>query len=177
MTIWIRSISGASSRKPCGAVAEWRICSVCAGWIKEQGRELPGANPDHSSLFPYGVGLQCQQTTLQALLSMLDGVLINYISVCLASARTKNSKRCTGDRLNVHDTTRLWLYSGLPSRAGALSCPPAQLRPELFEDRRWSGAAKSLTSQQQLLAGVAREHGSPFTHWVQMRRNGILMVH
>lgn len=79
------------------------------GWIKEQGRDYPAQTLITHLFIPLRRRLQCQQTTLQALLSMLDGVLINYISVCLASARNKNSKDALVIGWNVHDTTRLWL--------------------------------------------------------------------
>ncbi len=136
------------------------------GWIKEQGRDYPAQTLITHLFIPLRRRLQCQQTTLQALLSMLDGVLINYISVCLASARNKNSKDALVIGWNVHDTTRLWLEAWIAtSRAGALTClptPPAQLRPELFEGQTllvWCGEVPS-ASQQQLLTEW-REHGYP----------------
>ena len=57
--------------------------------------------------------LQCQQSTLQALLSMLDGVLINYIAVCLASAKNKAGKDALVVGWNVEDTTVVVAEEGL----------------------------------------------------------------
>jgi len=147
------------------------------GWIKEQGRDYPAQTLITHLFIPLRRRLQCQQTTLQALLSMLDGVLINYISVCLASARNKNIK----DALVIGTYTippGCGSKPGLPpSRAGALTCLPTPWpssgRNCLRDRRCWSGAAKSppLPSSSSLRSGANMV--IPFTHWVQMRRNGI----
>ncbi|OUE97814.1 HTH-type transcriptional regulator mlrA [Enterobacter hormaechei] len=136
------------------------------GWIKEQGRDYPAQTLITHLFIPLRRRLQCQQTTLQALLSMLDGVLINYISVCLASARNKNSKDALVIGWNVHDTTRLWLEAWIATQQGwrvdVLAHSLAQLRPELFEGQTllvWCGEVPS-ASQQQLLTEW-REHGYP----------------
>lgn len=79
---------------------------------------------------------------------MLDGVLINYISVCLASARNKNSKDALVIGWNVHDTTRLWLEAWIATQQGwrvdvLAHSPPSSDRNCLRDRRCWSGAAKS----------------------------------
>ena len=92
-------------------------------WIKEQGRDYPAQTLINHLFIPLRRRLQCQHSTLQALLSMLDGVLINYIAVCLASARNKAEKDALVVGWNVHDTTRLWLKLWIAtSRAGAWRC-------------------------------------------------------
>ncbi len=59
-------------------------------WIKERGQDYPAQTLTTHLFIPLRRRLQCQQATLQALLAILDGVLINYISICLASARKKS---------------------------------------------------------------------------------------
>ncbi len=92
-------------------------------WIKEQGRDYPAQTLINHLFIPLRRRLQCQHSTLQALLSMLDGVLINYIAVCLASARNKGGKDALVVGWNVHDTTRLWLEAWIATQqAGAWRC-------------------------------------------------------
>lgn len=86
---------------------------------KEQGRDYPAQTLITHLFIPLRRRLQCQQTTLQALLSMLDGVLINYIAVCLASAKNKHGKDSAGGRLE-----RARYYSSV---AGGLDCHPEWL--------------------------------------------------
>ncbi|MGQ7172966.1 L17 family ribosomal protein, partial [Escherichia sp. R-CC3] len=75
---------------------------------------------------------------LQALLAILDGVLINYIAICLASARKKQGKDALVVGWNIQDTTRLWLEGWIASQQGwridVLAHSLNQLRPELFAD-------------------------------------------
>ena len=61
-------------------------------WIKERGQDYPAQTLTTHLFIPLRRRLQCQQPTLQALLAILDGVLINYIAICLASARKKQGK-------------------------------------------------------------------------------------
>ena len=48
-------------------------------WIKERGQDYPAQTLTTHLFIPLRRRLQCQQPTLQALLAILDGVLINYI--------------------------------------------------------------------------------------------------
>ncbi|MDY1036190.1 HTH-type transcriptional regulator MlrA [Enterobacteriaceae bacterium RIT714] len=136
------------------------------GWIKEQGRDYPAQTLITELFIPLRRRLQSQQPTLQALLSMLDGVLINYISVCLSSARKKAGRDALVVGWNVHDTTRLWLEAWIATQQGwrvdVLAHSLAQLRPELFEGQTllvWCGDIPS--AAQQLLLSEWREHGYP----------------
>lgn len=61
-------------------------------WIKERGQDYPAQTLNTHLFIPLRRRLQCQQPILQALLGILDGVLINYIAICLASARKKQGK-------------------------------------------------------------------------------------
>jgi len=135
-------------------------------WIKEQGRDYPAQTLITHLFIPLRRRLQSQQPTLQTLLSMLDGVLINYISVCLSSARKKSGKDALVVGWNVHDTTRLWLEAWIATQQGwrvdVLAHSLPQLRPELFEGQTllvWCGEIP--TAAQQQLLSEWREHGYP----------------
>jgi len=58
-------------------------------WLKDRGSEYPAQTLISHLFVPLRRRLQSQQPTLQALLSALDGVLINYICICLATARRR----------------------------------------------------------------------------------------
>ena len=84
-------------------------------------------------------------------------VLINYIAICLASARKKKGKDALVVGWNIHDTTRLWLEGWIASQQGwridVLAHSLNQLRPELFEGRTllvWCGENRTSAQQQQL---------------------------
>ncbi|WP_449555101.1 HTH-type transcriptional regulator MlrA [Lelliottia amnigena] len=135
-------------------------------WIKEQGRDYPAQTLIAHLFIPLRRRLQSQQPTFQTLLSMLDGVLINYISVCLSSARKKSGKDALVVGWNVHDTTRLWLEAWIATQQGwrvdVLAHSLPQLRPELFEGQTllvWCGDIP--TAAQQQLLSEWREHGYP----------------
>ncbi|WP_061709711.1 HTH-type transcriptional regulator MlrA [Pseudenterobacter timonensis] len=134
------------------------------GWLHEQGRDHPAQTLIVHLFIPLRRRLQSQQTTLQTLLSMLDGVLINYISVCLASARKRGGKDALVVGWNVHDTTRLWLEAWIAAQQGwrvdVLAHSLAQLRPELFEGQTllvWCGDLPTPAQQQSL--NEWRQHG------------------
>ena len=76
-------------------------------WIKERGQDYPAQTLNTHLFIPLRRRLQCQQPILQALLGILDGVLINYIAICLASARKKQGKDALVVGWNIQDTTRL----------------------------------------------------------------------
>ena len=48
-------------------------------WIKERGQDYPAQTLNTHLFIPLRRRLQCQQPILQALLGILDGVLINYV--------------------------------------------------------------------------------------------------
>ena len=105
---------------------------------------------------------QIEGTTLSA----LDGVLINYICICLATARKKNSKDALVVGWNVHDTTRLWLEAWIAAQQGwrvdVLAHSLPQLRPELFDGQTllvWCGESPTAAQEQQLTQWQA--HGYP----------------
>jgi len=126
-------------------------------WIKEQGRKFSAHTLITQLLNPLRLRLRGQEPTLLAMLSLLDGVLINHISVCLASTRKKNSSDALVVGWNIHDTTRLWLEAWVASeqgwRTGVLAHSLTQLRPELFEGQTlmvWCGDVPTVSQLQQM---------------------------
>lgn len=94
-------------------------------WLKERGSDYPAQTLIAHLFIPLRRRLQSQQPTLQALLSALDGVLINYICICLATARKKTAKT----RLSLAGTCMIrpvcgWKPGSPPSRGGASMCWP-----------------------------------------------------
>lgn len=135
-------------------------------WLKERGSDYPARTLITSLFIPLRRRLQSQQPTLQVLLSALDGVLINYICICLATARKKNSKDALVVGWNVHDTTRLWLEAWIAAQQGwrvdVLAHSLGQLRPELFDGQTllvWCG--ETPTEAQQLQLSQWQQHGYP----------------
>lgn len=134
-------------------------------WIKERGQDYPAQTLNTHLFIPLRRRLQCQQPVLQALLGILDGVLINYIAICLTSARKKQGKDALVVGWNVHDTTRLWLEAWVASQQGwrvdVLAHSLSQLRPELFEGRTLlvcCGESQTPAQQQQLSEWRALGH-------------------
>ncbi|EFP7227421.1 TPA: MerR family transcriptional regulator [Shigella dysenteriae] len=132
------------------------------GW---RGQDYPAQTLTTHLFIPLRRRLQCQQPTLQALLAILDGVLINYIVICLASARKKQGKDALVVGWNIQDTTRLWLEGWIASQQGwridVLAHSLNQLRPELFEGRTllvWCGENRTSAQQQQLTSWQEQGH-------------------
>ncbi|EFN5301277.1 transcriptional regulator [Escherichia coli] len=132
------------------------------GW---RDQDYPAQTLTTHLFIPLRRRLQCQQPTLQALLAILDGVLINYIAICLASARKKQGKDALVVGWNIQDTTRLWLEGWIASQQGwridVLAHSLNQLRPELFEGRTllvWCGENRTSAQQQQLTSWQEQGH-------------------
>lgn len=128
-------------------------------WLKEFGREYPARTLVTHLLIPLRLRLRSPEPALVAMLSLLDGVLINYISVCLASARKRGGNDALVIGWNIHDTTRLWMEGWIASqqewRVDVLAHSLTQFRPELFEGQTvlvWCGECPSLMQTQQLTA-------------------------
>ncbi len=123
-------------------------------WIKDQGRDYPAQALATHLLLPLRLRLQSQL----AMLSLLDGVLINYIAGCLASARKKPGKEALLVGWNVADTTRLWLEGWTASQQGwrvdVLAHTLPELRPEMFPGQTllvWCGTPPGDRQQQQVV--------------------------
>lgn len=162
----VARVNGTNIKKRCFGSCQAGNLQRLRTWIKEQGRDYPAQTLIAHLFIPLRRRLQSQQPTLQTLLSMLDGVLINYISVCLSSARKKSGKDALVVGWNVHDTTRLWLEAWIATQQGwrvdVLAHSLPQLRPELFEGQTllvWCGEIP--TAAQQQLLSEWREHGYP----------------
>ncbi|HFZ8994141.1 TPA: HTH-type transcriptional regulator MlrA [Citrobacter freundii] len=134
-------------------------------WLKERGQDYSAETLTSHLFIPLRRRLQYQQPIFQALLAILDGVLINYIAICLASARKKQGKEALVVGWNIQDTTRLWLEGWIASQQGwridVLAHSLSQLRPALFEGRTlliWCGENQTPAQQQQLYAWRAEGH-------------------
>lgn len=126
-------------------------------WIKERGHDYPAETLITRLFIPLRRRLQSQQPALTVMLSLLDGVLINYICVCLNTARKKNGRDALVVGWNVQDTTRLWLEGWMASQQGwrvdVLAHSLSYLRPEMFEGQTllvWCGEAPSSSQQKQM---------------------------
>ncbi|HEY2451259.1 MAG TPA: HTH-type transcriptional regulator MlrA [Scandinavium sp.] len=126
-------------------------------WIKERGRDYPAQTLVSHLFIPLRLRLQSSQPTLQALLSVLDGVLINYISVCMASARKRQGRDALVIGWDITDTTRLWLEGWVACEQGwrvdVLAHSLHHLRPELFDGQTllvWCGDTSTVGQQEQL---------------------------
>ncbi len=134
-------------------------------WLKERTRDYPAETLTLHLFVPLRRRLHGQQATLLAMLSLLDGLLINHISASLAASRKKHNKDALVVGWNIHDTTRLWLEGWRLSEQGwrveVLANSLSQLRPDLFEGQTmmvWCGDAPTLAQQQQLTAWRAAGH-------------------
>gem|GEM_PF-2975608 len=134
-------------------------------WLKERTRDYPAETLTLHLLSPLRRRLRCQQPTLLAMLSLLDGILINHISASLAASRKKYNKDALVVGWNIHDTTRLWLEGWRISEQGwrveVLANSLNHLRPDLFEGHTlmvWCGDAPTLAQRQQLATWQAAGH-------------------
>lgn len=132
-------------------------------WIGEMGRDYPAATLVAHLFTPLRRRLQCHQATLQGLLSLLDGALIGYISLCLNSTRKKAGKDALVVGWNINDPTRLWLAGWVATQQGwrvdVLANPLTQLRPEMFNGKTllvWCGEAPGQQMLQQLASWRAK---------------------
>ena len=126
-------------------------------WIAEVGKEHPVATLVTHLYVPLRRRLHGQQATLTAMLSLLDGILIGHISVCLAQARRRAGRDALIVGWNITDATRLWLaaWSALDQgwRPEVLAHPLTQLRPEMFPGQTlliWCGDDPSPAQRMQI---------------------------
>ena len=126
-------------------------------WIADIGRDYPAETLVNQLYTPLRRRLQSQQVTLNTLLSLLDGALISYIAVCLASARKRSGKDALLVGWDTPDTTRLWMAAWEAIQQGwrvdVLAHPLHQLRPELFAQQTllvWCGDLPTHSQLDQL---------------------------
>lgn len=119
------------------------------------GREYPAdALLDHVFL-PVRQRLRLEQNTARAMLSLLDGALIDYMAFCLTASRKKAGQDALIIGWHTQERTRLWLEAWRLSQQGwrmdVLAEPLEDPRPELFPSQHiflWTG--KALTSRQSI---------------------------
>ena len=104
--------------------------------------------------------LGLDQNTARAMCGLLDGVLIEFISTCLAAARREPGKEALLVGWDTSDRTRLWLEAWRLSRQGwhidVLADPLDAPHPEFFPGQQillWTGKDPTPHQQEQL------------THW------------
>ena len=108
--------------------------------------------------------ISLDQNTARIMCSLLDGVLIEFVSSCLAEARKKAGKDALLIGWDTEDRTRLWLEAWRLSQQGwhiaVLAEPQESPRPELFPGQQlivWTGITP--TRRQQELLQHWREQG------------------
>lgn len=122
-------------------------------WVKTL-RHSHGARTLVDNLF---TPLRQRLQTLNTLLGLLDGALINDIALSLTSARRKSGPHALVVGWNVTDITRLWLEGWVACEQGwrvdVLAHSLSHVQPELFPGQTllvWCGAAPSAMQLQQL---------------------------
>lgn len=98
--------------------------------------------------------LGLDQNTARTMCSLLDGILIDYATFCLASARKKTGKDALIIGWSAEDRTRIWLEAWRLSQQGwrmeVLAEPLDLPRPELFPGQQlFIFTGKPLTRRQQ----------------------------
>lgn len=134
-------------------------------WMAETGLEYPADTLINHLFLPLRYRLYDTSSTLHALLSLLDGVLIGYIALRLASAHKRPGRDALVVGWNISDPTRLWLKAWLATERGwrvdVLPHSLATLSPELFLDRTllvWCGESPAPSQQHQLLLWQQQGH-------------------
>ncbi|BBR58381.1 MULTISPECIES: MerR family transcriptional regulator [unclassified Klebsiella] len=132
--------------------------------ISALGREHPcDALIDHVFV-PVRQRLSLDQNTARIMCSLLDGVLIEFVTSCLSESRRKAGKDALLMGWDTDDRTRLWLEAWRLSQRGwhiaVLAEPLESPRPELFPGQQlfvWTGVTP--TRRQQELIQHWHEQG------------------
>ena len=134
-------------------------------WIKEHERDYPASTLTSNLIMPLRHRLQSPQPALQAMLSLLDGILITHISASLAMARKKSGQDALVIGWNIHDTPRLWLEGWIACQQGwrvdVLAHSLTHLRPEMFDGQTllvWCGENPTTAQLHQLLTWQENGH-------------------
>lgn len=125
--------------------------------ISALGREhAPGDLIDHVFV-PVRQRLSLDHNTARIMCSLLDGVLIEFVTSCLSESRKKAGKDALLIGWDTEDRTRLWLEAWRLSLQGwsiaVLAEPLDSPRPELFPGQQlfvWTGIEPT-RRQQELL--------------------------
>lgn len=125
--------------------------------IAALGRDVAVESLIDNVLIPVRKRLSLDKNTARAMSSLLDGLLIDYVVLCLADARKKTGKSTLLIGWESDDRTRLWLEAWRLSQYGwhpdVLADPLDSPRPELFPGQHifvWTGKALTLRQREQV---------------------------
>jgi len=125
--------------------------------IASLGREIPVDTLIDHIFLPVRQCLSLDKYTSRAMISLLDGLLIDYVVQRLADARNNEGKDTLMIGWETDDRTRLWLEAWRLSQHGwrpdVLADPLDSPRPELFPGQHvfvWTGKALTHRQQEQL---------------------------
>ncbi|HDG1692704.1 TPA: MerR family transcriptional regulator [Kluyvera georgiana] len=132
--------------------------------IRALSREHASGDLIDHVFIPVRQRISLDQNTARIMCSLLDGVLIEFVSSCVAEARKKAGKDALLIGWDTEDRTRLWLEAWRLSQQGwhiaVLAEPQESPRPELFPGQQlivWTGITP--TRRQQELLQHWREQG------------------
>lgn len=125
--------------------------------IASMGREIPVDTLIDHVFIPVRQCLSLDKYTSRAMISLLDGLLIDYVVQRLAESRNSEGKDTLMIGWESDDRTRLWLEAWRLSQHGwrpdVLADPLDSPRPELFPGQHvfvWTGKGVTLRQQEQL---------------------------
>lgn len=137
--------------------------------VATAGREHPAAALIDHVFIPIRQRLNLDQNTARTMCSLLDGILIDYVTFCLAGSRKKPGKDALIIGWGTEDRTRIWLEAWRLSQQGwrmeVLAEPLEMPRPELFPGQQlFIFTGKPLTRRQQEQIAHWQEQGYAVTH-------------
>ena len=125
--------------------------------IASMGREIPVDTLIDHVFIPVRQCLSLDKYTSRAMISLLDGLLIDYVVQRLAESRNTEGQDTLMIGWESDDRTRLWLEAWRLSQHGwrpdVLADPLDSPRPELFPGQHvfvWTGKALTPRQQEQL---------------------------
>lgn len=137
--------------------------------VATAGREHPAAALIDHVFIPIRQRLNLDQNTARTMCSLLDGILIDYVTFCLAGSRKKPGKDALIIGWGTEDRTRVWLEAWRLSQQGwrmeVLAEPLEMPRPELFPGQQlFIFTGKPLTRRQQEQIAHWQEQGYAVAH-------------
>ncbi|MCP1437590.1 DNA-binding transcriptional MerR regulator [Erwinia persicina] len=137
--------------------------------VATAGREHPAAALIDHVFIPIRQRLNLDQNTARTMCSLLDGILIDYVTFCLAGSRKKPGKDALIIGWGTEDRTRIWLEAWRLSQQGwrmeVLAEPLEMPRPELFPGQQlFIFTGKPLTRRQQEQIAHWQEQGYAVAH-------------
>ncbi|RRZ92929.1 MerR family transcriptional regulator [Erwinia sp. 198] len=137
--------------------------------VATAGREHPAAALIDHVFIPIRQRLNLDQNTARTMCSLLDGILIDYATFCLAGSRKKPGKDALIIGWGTEDRTRIWLEAWRLSQQGwrmeVLAEPLEMPRPELFPGQQlFIFTGKPLTRRQHEQIAHWQEQGYAVAH-------------